>query len=92
MGVAKASFSVSGATRVTVSRGGSGKAALRHFCAECGSLLFGTPEVAPDIVTLYVGSLDAPAAFQPTLAIFTRSRPAWARLSAALAEYEGAPP
>ncbi len=91
MGVPKAEFEVSGATRTTRTPGGSGKAGIRHFCAECGSLLFGTPEVAPDLVTVYVGSLDVLDDFQPTTAIFTRSRPAWATLRADLVEFEGAP-
>ncbi|MCC6708770.1 MAG: GFA family protein [Gammaproteobacteria bacterium] len=91
MGVRKSSFTVSGATKVTTSVGGSGQAALRHFCASCGSLLFGTPAVAPDLITLYVGSLDRLDAFEPTAAIFTRSRPAWAKPAHGLVEFDGPP-
>ncbi len=65
--------------------------ATRHYCPACGSLLFGTPEVAPEIVTIYTGSLDDPDRFTPTAAIYVRSRPAWARLAGGLVEYEGAP-
>lgn len=91
LGVPKAEFVVRGATRTTESLGSSGKRGIRHFCVVCGSLLFGTPEVAPDLVTVYAGSLDAAEAFSPTMAIFTRSRPAWAVLERPLTEYDGAP-
>lgn len=91
LGVPKAEFVVTGATRTTESLGSSGKHGIRHFCSACGSLLFGTPEVAPDLVTVYAGSLDTLEAFIPTMAIFTRSRPTWAVLARPLTEFEGAP-
>src|SRR6202008_4200566 len=65
--------------------------AVRNFCAECGSLLFGTPESAPEMVTIYVGSLDDSSLFAPTDAFFASQRPAWAKLAAALAEHAGLP-
>ena len=91
MGVRKATFHVDGKTKVYRNVGGSGSAAVRHFCPECGSLLFGMPEVVPDIVTIYVGSLDDPTVFQPDHAIFTRSRRAWDALAADCRAYETVP-
>ena len=67
MGVRKSTFRVTGETKTYGVLGGSQKQAIRHFCPNCGSLLFGTPEVVPDIVTLYVGSLDDPNAFRSLL-------------------------
>jgi hypothetical protein len=81
MGVAKTSFSVRGETRSYAKVGGSQKAAVRHFCPNCGSLLFGTPELVPEMVTIYVGSLDEPQNFQPDHAIFTRDRLHWDALN-----------
>jgi hypothetical protein len=49
----------------------------RNTCAQCGSILFGTPEHAPDIVTIYAGSLDDRRQFQPTFAQFVKDRPEW---------------
>jgi hypothetical protein len=46
----------------------------RHFCAHCGSLLFGTPHHAPDIVTLYAGTLDEPARFKADFVQFMADR------------------
>jgi len=72
-------------------RGGSGRWAVRNFCSECGSLLFGTPEAAPEMVTIYAGSLDDPALFDPKEALFTGQRPAGAKLAAQLVEHEALP-
>ena len=58
--VDKKQFKVTGKTGISAVTGGSGRKAIRHFCPDCGSLLFGTPEVAPEIVTVYVGGLDDP--------------------------------
>jgi hypothetical protein len=92
MGVPKAAFRVTGETKQYILPGGSGKQAIRHFCPHCGSLLFGTPEVVPHVVTIYVGSLDDPNVFKPTYAQFTRDRPAWGKTGTGVAEYETVPP
>lgn len=91
LGVPKASFHSQGPVKQSRVTGGSGLPAVRNFCAECGSLLFGTPESAPGMVTLYVGSLDDASSFTPTDALFAGHRPAWARLAAPLAEHAGLP-
>lgn len=87
LGVPRASFTHSGPIKQSRVRGGSGQPAVRNFCSECGSLLFGTPESAPDLVTIYAGSLEDPASFSPTDALFTSQRPPWAKLAAELAEH-----
>jgi hypothetical protein len=89
--VDKKQFKVTGKTGISAVTGGSGRKAIRHFCPDCGSLLFGTPEVAPEIVTVYVGGLDDPSVFKPAFAQFTRDRPAWDQRSD-LPEFETTPP
>lgn len=91
LGVPKASFSYSGPVKQSSVRGSSGLPAVRNFCSECGCLLFGTPESAPDMVTIYVGSLDDSASFSPTDALFTGQRPPWAKLAAQLVEHAAFP-
>lgn len=93
LGVPKASFSRTGPIKQSRVPGGSGKTAIRNFCADCGSLLFGTPESAPEMVTIYAGSLsDADAAkFQPTDVLFAAQRPDWARLASPLSEHAALP-
>jgi len=58
---------------------------------ECGSLLFGTPESAPELVTIYAGSLDDPSVFEPHDALFVGQRPPWAKLALRLREYQAFP-
>jgi len=87
MGVSKGSFTCSGPVKQSRVTGGSGLPAVRNFCAECGSLLFGTPESAPEMVTIYVGSLHDRSVFRPEAAIFTSQRPSWAKLAMQLVEH-----
>src|SRR5689334_12492322 len=70
MGVPKSLFKVRGETRSFTVRGTSGLNSIRHFCPNCGSLLFGTPEIAPDAVSIYAGTLDDPSIFKPTTILF----------------------
>ena len=71
--------------------GGSGRQATRYFCPVCHSDVFGRAEVMPGQINLYAGSLDDTSQFTPTLAIFTRSRPAWDTSSAGLTCFETVP-
>ena len=91
LGVPKASFTSAGPLKQSRIRGGSGRLAIRNFCSECGCLLFGTPESEPELVTIYVGSLDDPEVFHPKEALFTGQRPAWAKLSVELIEHTTLP-
>ena len=91
MGVQKSGFRVFGDVKSYSMVGGSQKQAVRNFCPNCGSLLFGTPEVIPDIVTIYVGSLDDATIYKPQHAMFTRDRPKWCERRAELPEFEAAP-
>lgn len=91
LGVPKASFTHSGPVKQSRVRGSSGLPAVRNFCSACGSLLFGTPESAPDVVTIYAGSLDDATYFSPTDALFTSQRPSWAKLAAQLIEHAALP-
>jgi hypothetical protein len=91
MGVPKESFACSGPVKQSRVAGGSGLPALRNFCSECGSLLFGTPEAAPQMVTIYVGGLDDIGSYSPQEVLFTCQRPAWAKLAVQLVEHATMP-
>ncbi len=91
VGVSRNSFSCSGPVKQSRVPGGSGQMAVRNFCSECGSLLFGTPESAPDMITIYAGSLDDSSSLSPTDAIFVSQRPVWAALRGTLAEHDTMP-
>ena len=91
MGVPTASFTVTGPVKESRTLGGSGHPAIRNFCSECGSLLFGTPQSDPTLATIYVGSLDDQTIFCPREALFVSQRPPWAKLAAELAEHSALP-
>lgn len=92
MGVAKSGFTVDGPALASRTIGGSGKMAVRNYCANCHSLLFGTPEAAPELVTIYAGSLDRSEVFVPRKAQFTRTRQAWDGLPVGVAVFHEAAP
>jgi len=77
MAVLRELFKITGETTSFTTKGGSGHNATRNFCPICGSLLFGATEAAPDIVTLYAGTLDDPSQLRPAYIQFSRNRPNW---------------
>ena len=91
MGFAAAAVRFSGEARQVVTQSARGTDAVRNFCPICGSLVFGGERDKDDEFTLYAGSLDDPATFHPTLAIFTRDRPAWAIIPPGLTVFEALP-
>jgi hypothetical protein len=92
MGFAREAISFTGASRAFAVRAANGNQAVRNFCPVCGALVFGGPRDSADTFTLYAGSLDDPSRFEPTAAIFTRARPAWAVLPGHLKAYAALPP
>ena len=72
--------------------GGSGKLVYIHFCAACGSLVFGGERGRSDSYTIYAGSLDDPSQFQPKVAIFASRRAPWAVIPPGLKVFDEMPP
>ena len=94
MGFRAADVAVSGETRRFTKTGGSGDPTARYFCPDCGSTVYGDGgEANPGRdITIYAGTLDEPELFQPQVAIFTHSRPSWARTMADVPQYEAMVP
>jgi hypothetical protein len=91
MGFASTAVRFSGETRQFRSKSFRGTDAVRNFCPVCGGLVFGG-EVGKDTShTIYAGSLDDPALFHPTIAIFVRDRPAWVVISPDLKQFDALP-
>lgn len=91
MGFASTAIRITGETRQSIARAAHGGEAVRNHCAVCGSLVFGGIVGQDPSYTIYAGSLDDPTAFVPTIAIFTRGRPAWAMIPSGLKVFEAAP-
>lgn len=91
MGFPASDLTISGETRRSVARSIRGGDAVRNFCARCGGLVFGGIVGEDDQHTIYAGSLDDPAQFEPKMVIFGRNRPPWAVLPPGLAVFETMP-
>ena len=91
MGFPASGLRVTGPTRQFSSKAARGGDATRNFCPTCGSLVFGGILGQHDSHTIYAGSLDDPSAFQPTMVIFNRDRPAWAPLPPGLTVFDTMP-
>jgi hypothetical protein len=68
-----------------------GNTVTRLFCATCGSPLFGKNTGMPGVMTVTLGTLEAPDALVPQVAIFTRSRRAWDSLDASVTAFDAQP-
>ena len=55
----------------------SGNHMTRHFCATCGTQIYGQSSGAPAIVVIRVGSLEDPAKVTPGMVIYTDSSLDW---------------
>ena len=87
LGFRAADLVIAGDVRQSHVPSASGTVATRNHCAQCGGLVFGGIHGESDEHTIYAGSLDDPARFRPTIALFVRDRPAWAEVKAGLTEY-----
>jgi hypothetical protein len=68
-----------------------GRKSQRNFCPSCGGLVFGGVRGVSEQHTIYAGSLDDPANFKPTMAIFNSQRPDWMPLPPGLKVFEKMP-
>ncbi len=92
LGIAAGAVRITGESRPFVSPAANGNDATRNFCKTCGSLVFGGERGTSEWFTIYAGSLDDPSLFHPKVAIFARSRPAWAEIPADLRVFDALPP
>ncbi len=92
MGFASSAVRFSGPARQFISKAARGGDAVRNFCPTCGGLVFGGVLGESDSFTIYAGSLDDPASFHPTVAIFASTRPPWALIPPGLTVFERMPP
>ena len=54
----------------------TGAQKLKGFCGSCGSPLYNKPLSKPDMIGIYVGTLDDPSGFKPQAVIFaSRGQP-----------------
>ncbi len=80
----RAALAVTGIVTETLRTADSGEQKLKGFCASCGSPLYNKPLSKPDMLGVYVGTLDDPSDFKPELVMFASRGHAWDHLDPAL--------
>lgn len=61
----------------------------KGFCSSCGSPLYNKPQNKPDMIGIYVGTLDDPSIFQPQLVMFASRGHDWDFLDPELPKLPG---
>jgi hypothetical protein len=80
-----------GETKHSIAQSIRGSDAVRNHCAQCGGLVFGGIVGQVTNHTIYAGSLDEPALFQPQMALFVRSKPDWVVIPPELKTFDTLP-
>jgi hypothetical protein len=88
MGFPSSAVRISGQSQDFATKSTRGTDTVRNFCPVCGGLVFGGHRQKARTFTIYAGSLDDPSLFKPTVAVFTRNRPAWAVIPPDLKVYD----
>ncbi len=57
--------------------GDSGQPIHRHFCTNCGTLLFARGEVTPGVLYLRAGTIDSEFEFSPNINVYWRDHKNW---------------
>src|SRR5262245_16753145 len=83
IGLLVAALKVTGAVKYYDKKADSGNTFSRGFCSECGSSLFGKP----DLAMITAGSLDDLSLYKSTLDIFTSSVQLWDHMHPVLAKF-----
>ena len=60
--------------------GGSGKLVSRGFCPTCGTQIFGLPGIAPQLMSVTVGTLDDSSGFKPEMNVYQSKAWPWLHL------------
>jgi len=71
--------------------GGSGKSVARGFCANCGTQLFGKPDIAPQLMSVTAGSLDHHQDFKPQMHVYNGNAYPWLHLAEDITRFEAMP-
>jgi len=72
--------------------GDSGNVKTRAFCPTCGSPVYTTYAVAPDVVAVRAASLDDPNRFQPQHVMYGVRGYAWDHIDTSLPKFDKMPP
>ena len=80
----RAAMRVTGAAVENLRIADSGAEKRKGFCRNCGSPLYNKPQNVPDLIGVYVGTLDDPSGFKPQMVMFASHGHNWDHLDPAL--------
>ncbi|MCX7304724.1 MAG: GFA family protein [Hyphomicrobiales bacterium] len=84
--------SVEGEARTFDLTGDLGTVKRRAFCPTCGTPVFMTFPVMPDLFVVRAGTLDEPERYRPQMVIWTDAAQGWDRLDPTLPAFARMPP
>jgi len=65
---------------------------LRHFCPQCGTMVYTEPVDRPGYIAVGLAAVDEPDRLPPEMHIWVASKPAWLKLDDGLPQHpEGCP-
>ena len=70
----------------------SGAEKRKGFCGKCGSPLYNKPNNVPEMVGIYVGTLDNPSGFKPQMVTYAVRGHSWDHLDPGLQKFDKMPP
>jgi hypothetical protein len=89
---ARAEVALTGEARTWRIVADSGNEKTHGFCPACGTPVYLTFAVMPDLFTVHAASLDDPAQFAPQAVTYAAAGHGWDRIDAALPAFEKMPP
>lgn len=69
----------------------SGNTYTRHFCAKCGSRVFGRNTFRPGVIAIPVGIFEDRSWFNPQAVVYCRNRDAWDTTSKDVPNFDAMP-
>ena len=85
-------FTTTGETRDYSCAADSGNIMHRRFCATCGTPMYSSAEVRPQLIFVRAGTLDDPELARPAMTIWTEQAPSWACIAADIPRVAQQPP
>jgi hypothetical protein len=73
----RSAFDVSGEVREVARASDRGAIKRKGFCPACGVSIYNKPDQVPDLIGIYVGSLDDASTFKPAAVFYTMRGHAW---------------
>jgi hypothetical protein len=80
----RAAMQVSGEVTEHLRAADSGAGKRKGFCTKCGSPIYNKPQNVPDLIGVYVGTLDDPSRFRPQMVMFASRGHPWDQLDPAI--------